>query len=136
MGLFSSNKQLPAPADPEKEKAAKLAAFEKNAWDVAVQSNCDVHDVRAAYADKPESLKQVFNAMTAAKEARNGNIGWTIAALFFIPILTPLPAYFAWKRQQELESVGKQVAFEIQRFKALPPPEPKPALPPPSPGLI
>jgi hypothetical protein len=137
MGFFSSKvKQLPAPLDPEQEKAAKLAEFEKNAWDIAVQSECDVHDVKAAYADKPEGLKQVFNAMTAAKEARNENIAWAIAALVFIPILTPLPAYFAYKRQQELEGVGKQVKFEIERFKALPPPEPKPALPPPSPGLI
>jgi hypothetical protein len=125
----------------EKEPSRALVSkeFEKRAWEIAVQFDFDAEEVRAAYAEKPESLKAAFNKMSEAKSCRNSNIGWTVAAIIFAPVLTPLPVYFAWKRHQEVQRVGQQVGFELDRFrrapKQLPPPVP-PAPPAPPPGLI
>jgi hypothetical protein len=122
-------------AEDKAAQALKKAQdkFEDYSFKLAVQFGYSAADIRQAYeADKP-GLRRVFNAMTEAKEARNENIGWTVAALIFIPVLAPLPAYFAWKRHQELEGVRQQVGYEIEHFKALPAPPAVPQLPSPPP---
>jgi hypothetical protein len=109
------------PQQPEGSKDARALIteeFNRRAWDIGVQYSLNAEDIRAAYADKPESLATAFNAMNDAKHRRNWNIGWTVAAVALFWPVAPLPGYFAYKRHKDVEEVGKQVGYEVSRYQA------------------
>jgi hypothetical protein len=104
--------------DADTSRALVTEEFNRRAWEIGVQYSLNSEDIRAAYADKPESLTTAFNTMSDSKNRRNWNIGWTVAAVVLFWPAAPIPAYFAYKRHQEVEEVGKQVGYEVDRFNA------------------
>lgn len=102
--------------------------FEVAATRISKELVLDYKDVKGAYESKPESLTVLFNGREESLRKRNWNIFWTaIAGLMFWP-LTPVPLYFAYNRQKQVEQADETVKGEVARYRA--------ALPPPSPPAI
>ena len=115
---MSEENQLPAKAIQQD--------FETAAARISIQLDLDYKEVKGAYADRPETLTSIFNAMEANRRQRNWNIGWTILAAPIIWPIALVTGYYAFKRHEKVNEAQRSVQAEILRFKngALPAPGP------------
>jgi hypothetical protein len=112
---------------------AKLAVFNSNAQSIAKEFVLDVEEVKAAYAQKPDSLSTLFNTMSEAKHRRNFHAGAaivggiiTVASLPTIVVGLPVvplavAGYCGWRFQSKtntLNAVKDTVKGQISTSKS------------------
>ena len=92
--------------------------FEAAAANISADLVLDYNDIKGAYANKPESLTQLFNGMEANRKQRNWNIGWTVLAIALFWLAAPVAGYFAYQRHEKVKAAEKSIRAEVVRFKA------------------